>query len=75
MKARGQRLGPILRYNGRRFLNVSRCDCATTDNRILSPARLPSFWHWSDVELTQFSEILEGFTMPHSVDRIVAVLG
>jgi hypothetical protein len=44
-------------------------------HRILSPARLPSFWRWSDIELALIAGIFQGITTPLVVDRIVVALG
>jgi hypothetical protein len=55
--------------------NVGLEPTPTGEERILSPARLPSLWYWADVELTQFSGICQGFTLAPAVERIVAALG
>ena len=45
------------------------------EDRILSPARLPSAWYWADVGLTLISGIFQGFTMAPVFVRIVVALG
>jgi hypothetical protein len=44
-------------------------------SRILSPARLPSVWRWSDIELALVTGFFQGITTPLAIDRIVVALG
>ena len=62
----------------RRSFRISKVGLEPTRvlaRRILSPARLPSAWHWADVGLTLISGSFQGPTMAPVVVRIVVALG